>query len=93
MDEGGLGLRSLISINEAANLKLCWEFLNANEDWAQILKSRVLRGQKAINHHILSSLWRVVLNLKCQSSRRTLVGKLAQVKVLIFGMMLGVVFH
>ncbi|XP_045794076.1 uncharacterized protein LOC123888954 [Trifolium pratense] len=57
MDEGGLGLRSLISINEAANLKLCWEFLNTDEDWAHVLRSRVLRGQKAINHHIFSSLW------------------------------------
>jgi hypothetical protein len=57
MDEGGLGLRSLISINEAANLMLCWEFLNTDEDWAHILRSRVLRGQKANNHHIFSSLW------------------------------------
>ncbi|CAJ2652147.1 unnamed protein product [Trifolium pratense] len=56
-DEGGLGLRSLISINEATNLKLCWALLNSNEDWAVILRSRVIRGHHAINHHIYSSLW------------------------------------
>ncbi|MCI10142.1 RNA-directed DNA polymerase (Reverse transcriptase), partial [Trifolium medium] len=37
-EEGGLGLRSLISTNEAANLKLCWDLLHSNEDWAAILK-------------------------------------------------------
>lgn len=26
--EGGFGTRSLIALNEASNLKLCWDFLN-----------------------------------------------------------------
>ncbi|GAU35456.1 hypothetical protein TSUD_364120 [Trifolium subterraneum] len=57
LDEGGLGLRSLTSINEASNLKLCWELMHSNEDWAVILRSRVFRDDKIINHHIYSSLW------------------------------------
>jgi hypothetical protein len=31
-EEGGLGLRSLIALNEAANLKWCWELLHSLED-------------------------------------------------------------
>jgi hypothetical protein len=29
---GGLGLRSLIALNEAANLKLCWELMHLVKD-------------------------------------------------------------
>jgi hypothetical protein len=39
LQEGVLGLRSLITLNEYANLKLCWDFRNYNNDWATILKS------------------------------------------------------
>ncbi|CAJ2633282.1 unnamed protein product [Trifolium pratense] len=56
-EEGGLGLRSLITINEAANLKLCWDLMNSVEDWASILKNRVLRNGKVVNYHVYSSLW------------------------------------
>jgi hypothetical protein len=38
--EGFLGLRSLLRLNEAANLKLCWDLLLFEEDWAIILKKR-----------------------------------------------------
>jgi hypothetical protein len=38
-----IGIRSLRTLNEAFNLT--------------ILKSRVIRGQKCISHHIFSSLW------------------------------------
>ncbi|GAU31744.1 hypothetical protein TSUD_146310 [Trifolium subterraneum] len=55
--EGGLGLRSLISLNEDSNLKLCWDFLHSEESWAQILRNRALRNGKVIGHHISSSLW------------------------------------
>lgn len=55
--EGGLGIRSLISLNEASNLKLCWELHNSSESWADILKSRVLKGRNFIRYHIYSSLW------------------------------------
>ncbi|GAU10707.1 hypothetical protein TSUD_424710, partial [Trifolium subterraneum] len=56
-EEGGLGLRSLIALNEAANLKLCWDLVHSVEDWAIILNSRVLRNGKPINHHVYSSIW------------------------------------
>jgi hypothetical protein len=56
-DEGGLGLRSLVCLNEAANLKLCWDFLHSDEDWVVILRSRMMRGVQVINHYIYSSIW------------------------------------
>lgn len=31
-EEGGLGLRSLISMNEAFNIKLCWDLMQSEED-------------------------------------------------------------
>ncbi|CAJ2640752.1 unnamed protein product [Trifolium pratense] len=55
--EGGLGLRSLISLNEATNLKLCWDFLHSEECWAQILRNCALRNGKVIGHQISSSLF------------------------------------
>lgn len=61
-EEGGLGIRSLICLNESFNLKLCWDFLHYKEDWAKILKARVIRGNKAIKHHIFSSLWTGIKN-------------------------------
>jgi len=33
-EEGGMGLRNLISLNEAFNLKLCWDLMQSEEDWA-----------------------------------------------------------
>ncbi|GAU47191.1 hypothetical protein TSUD_350560 [Trifolium subterraneum] len=56
-DEGGLGLRSLKVLNAAANLKLCWDLMHSDEDWAKILRNRVMRKGKAINHHVNSSIW------------------------------------
>jgi hypothetical protein len=61
-DEGGLALRSLISLNEATNLKLCWDMLHSEDQWACILRSRVLRGSSCINHHIYSSVWSGIKN-------------------------------
>lgn len=54
---GGLGIRFLICLNETDNLKLCWEFLNSNEYWATILRSKVLRQNRVICHHISSIIW------------------------------------
>ncbi|XP_058761813.1 uncharacterized protein LOC131635226 [Vicia villosa] len=56
-EEGGLGLRSLVKLNEAANLKLCWDLSNSKEQWACLLKARVLRDGKEISYHIFPSLW------------------------------------
>jgi len=62
LDEGGLGLRSLICLNQATNMKICWEMLHSEEHWAVILRSRVLRGSNCIQNHIFSSLWRGMKN-------------------------------
>ncbi|GAU21095.1 hypothetical protein TSUD_10120 [Trifolium subterraneum] len=55
--EGGLGLRSLMNLNEASKLKLCWDLLNSQEQWAVLIKSRVFRGHRCITRHIFSSIW------------------------------------
>jgi len=55
--EGGLGIRSLTLLNESSNLKLCCDLLNSQEDWAILIRSKVLRGRRVISHHIFSSIW------------------------------------
>ncbi|XP_058776647.1 uncharacterized protein LOC131650967 [Vicia villosa] len=55
--EGGLGIRSLVSLNNAANLKQCWDLFNSKEQWAILLRARVLRDGRKISYHIFSSLW------------------------------------
>jgi len=60
--QGGLGIRSLITINAASNLKLCWDMLHSKESWAKLLKSRTIRSGKQINYHIFSSLWSSMKN-------------------------------
>jgi hypothetical protein len=36
-DEGGLAIKFFISLNEASNLKLCWDLLKSKEDRAKSL--------------------------------------------------------
>jgi len=55
--EGGLGIRSLANINEAGNLKNCWEILQSDLQWAKLVRSRVLRSNKPIRHFVSSSVW------------------------------------
>jgi hypothetical protein len=55
--QGGLNIRSLSSLNKASNLKLCWTLLNSQCFWAKLLRDRVIRGRKIIQHHISSSIW------------------------------------
>ncbi|CAJ2637186.1 unnamed protein product [Trifolium pratense] len=57
IDEGGLGIRSLSNLNKASNLKLFWELFNSDNQWANLLRSRVVRKNGFIKHHIYSSLW------------------------------------
>jgi len=57
LKEGGLGLRNLSHINEAGNLKNCWDILQSELQWAQLIRSRVLRDNKPISHHLSSSIW------------------------------------
>jgi len=55
--EGGLGIRSLSKLNEATNVKLCWDMINSEEQWYKLIRSRVLRGDRQIQHHIYSCIW------------------------------------
>lgn len=55
--KGGLGLHSLVSLNEASNFKLCWGTINSHEAGAIPLRSCVLRNSRVINHHIFSYIW------------------------------------
>jgi ribonuclease HI len=55
--QGGLNIRSLVKLNEASNLKLCWSLLHSHASWAKLLRDRVFKKGRPINHHIFSSLW------------------------------------
>jgi hypothetical protein len=57
VSQGGLSIRSLTSLNAASNLKLCWNILNSDTSWAKLLRDRVLRNRRTIQHHIYSSIW------------------------------------
>ncbi|GAU15839.1 hypothetical protein TSUD_236550, partial [Trifolium subterraneum] len=55
--DGGLGIRSIIFLNEASNIKQCWDLVNSQDHWARLLRSKVLRNGRQISYHIFSSLW------------------------------------
>lgn len=55
--QGGLGIRSLLALNVATNLKPTWDFLNLEEHWTILVRSWIMRKNKLIKHHILSSIW------------------------------------
>jgi hypothetical protein len=55
--QGGLNIRSISNLNKATNLKMCWSLMNSQCSWARLLKDRVIRGNKPIQHHIYSSIW------------------------------------
>lgn len=55
-NEGGLGLRSLRSINDAAILKLSWDFKSSKDSWACLVRARVLKQRKPVAYHIRSSI-------------------------------------
>jgi len=57
VDEGGLRLRSLVCLNQATNLKLCWELNHSEEQWAGILRRRSIRDNNCIQYHIYSLIW------------------------------------
>lgn len=57
LKEGGLGIKSLKSFNEAKNLHLCWNFFNQNHGWSKLLASRVLRNRSTIAYRLKSSIW------------------------------------
>lgn len=55
--EGGLGLRSLRCTNNAAMLKLCWEFNTSNMQWSNLIRARVFKKNGLISYHIGYSIW------------------------------------
>jgi ribonuclease HI len=57
LSQGGWNLRSLVSLNKASNLKLCWTLLNSQSSWAILLRDRVIRNKKPIRYHVFSSIW------------------------------------
>jgi len=57
LSQGGLGIRSLSSLNDATNLKLCWDLRNSSQSWAILLKRRCIRHNRPISYHIHSSIW------------------------------------
>lgn len=54
--EGGLGLRSIRSINEVALLKLSWDLFSAYTQWTLFLKARLLRNSNPIARYVKSSV-------------------------------------
>ncbi|PNX70395.1 hypothetical protein L195_g057350, partial [Trifolium pratense] len=58
--EGDLGLSSLSCLNEAANMKLCWDLLHSEDFWAVLLRIRVLRHRRATDYHVSSSIWNTI---------------------------------
>jgi hypothetical protein len=52
ISEGGLGIRSFVTLNEASNFKVCWDLLNSQNQWEILLRGRAIRGQNCINHRI-----------------------------------------
>lgn len=57
IEEGGLGLKSIKGINKASMLKLCWQLVSSNKQWAVLLKARALVNNQPIQHHLTSSVW------------------------------------
>lgn len=56
-NEAGFGLRSLSILNEASNLKLCWEYFTSHDQWAVLLRLKTWKNGCLINYHISSSIW------------------------------------
>lgn len=55
--EGGLGVKSLKNLNEAALLKLTFEMMASNTEWASFLRCRFLHHRKPAVNYVKSSLW------------------------------------
>nr|KYP63478.1 Putative ribonuclease H protein At1g65750 family [Cajanus cajan] len=57
VEEGGLGIRSLIEINNVYMLKLCWNFFKGNTDWASVLGNRVVKKNGTVAQYLTSTIW------------------------------------
>lgn len=54
--DGGLGLKSIASINKAAVLKLSWEILYLDSQWSSFLRFGFIRNNVPVTYHIRSSI-------------------------------------
>lgn len=50
-------MRTLKFVNDAAILKLTWEMMSSNREWATLIKARFLRNNAPITHYVRSSIW------------------------------------
>jgi len=57
LSQGGLSLRSIKTLNTSTNFYVLWTLLHSKDDWANLLRARVLRSRKPIKYNIHSSLW------------------------------------
>ncbi|CAI8601165.1 unnamed protein product [Vicia faba] len=56
LKEGGLGIKSVKTFNDAANLHLCWRFLKDSKGRSKVLAARVRRNNHNIKYSIKSSI-------------------------------------
>lgn len=58
--KGGLDLKSIRAINNAATLKLSWDFAHSNEEWATFLRDRFIKKNGPASYYIGSSIWSAI---------------------------------
>lgn len=56
LEQGGLGITFLSTLNKALNFKLCWDLLSFFENWVILLRGKVLRDGIPIKYHIDSCI-------------------------------------
>lgn len=83
-EEGGLGLRSMATINKATMLKLGWDMLSTDLQWAKILKAHVFRSREITSSHIGSSIWCGIKKPNCIMSLTAPLGLLVLLRS-VFG--------
>lgn len=54
---GCLGIQSLRALNEAAILKLSWEMMASDKEWAVFLRSRFTHANKPVVKYVKSTIW------------------------------------
>lgn len=55
LKEGDIGIKCLITLNEASNLKLCWDLKNSQEPWAILIRNRAFNNIGSSIFHLFSS--------------------------------------
>lgn len=57
LEEGGLRIKSLQALNKAALLKLAWDLVASDKEWANFLKVRFSLFHKPSSKYVKSSIW------------------------------------